>query len=98
MTKEEKRKQGQQMTASAEEAAERAATGRTQGRKGCKAERVNIAFRTDNHSFLKYGARAYGMNMTEFMNTVMEKYRQEHPEAQAKADEIKRNADSLTIR
>ena len=89
--------QGQQATASKEEAAARAATGRTQGRKGCKAVRINMAFWTENHDFLKYGARAYGMNMTEFCNVVIEKYRKEHPDVQKKADVIKKNADSLML-
>ena len=89
--------QGQQATASKEEAAARAATGRTQGRKGCKAVRINMAFWTENHAFLTYGARAYGSDMTKFCNTVIEMFRREHPEIQKKADMIKKNADSLKL-
>lgn len=89
--------QGQQATASKEEAAARAATGRTQGRKGCKAVRINMAFWTENHNFITYGARACGMTMTEFCNAVIEKYRKEHPDVQAKADEAQQNAESLEL-
>ena len=88
---------GQQGTASKEEAAARAAEGKTQGRKGCKAVRINMAFWTENHNFITYGARAYGMTMTEFCNAVIEKYRKEHPDVQAKADEAQQNAESLEL-
>ena len=88
---------GQQGTASKEEAAARAAEGKTQGRKGCKAVRINMAFWTENHNFITYGARACGMTMTEFCNVVIEKYRKEHPDVQAKADEAQQNAESLEL-
>ena len=39
---------GQQGEATQQEAAERAAALRTQGRKGCKATRINMAFTPDN--------------------------------------------------
>jgi len=78
---------GQQGTASPQEAAERAAELRTQGRKGCKATRINMAFTPENHEFIKIMARLTGKNMTEFTNLVIERYRTEHPELyeQAKA-------------
>ena len=78
---------GQQAEASQEEAAERAAELRTQGRKGCKAIRINLAFTPDNHEFIKVMARISGQTMTQFTNLVVERYRAEHPELydQAKA-------------
>lgn len=78
---------GQQAEASQEEAAERAAELRTQGRKGCKAIRINMAFTPDNHEFIKVMARISGKTMTQFTNLVVERYRAEHPELydQAKA-------------
>ena len=88
-------KRGQQATASKEEAAARAAAGKTQGRKGAKAVRINMAFWTENHDFLSYGARAHGMNMTKFCNLVIEAYRREHPDKEEKALEAKRNAESI---
>lgn len=71
---------GQQTTASPEEAAERMADLRTQGRKGCKAIRINMAFTPDNHEFIKILAKATGRTMTQLTNQVIEAYRNEHPE------------------
>lgn len=72
---EEQKIKGQQTTASPEEAAERMAELRTQGRKGCKAVRINMAFTPDNHGFIKKMARISGMTMTEFTNSIIERYR-----------------------
>lgn len=76
---EEIKKNGQQKTASPEEIAERMATLRTQGRKGCRAVRINMAFTPENHEFIKRVARASGQTMTEFTNRIVEIYRREHP-------------------
>lgn len=73
-------KRGQQATASPEEQAERAAELRTQGRKGCKAPRINLAFTTENHEFIKVMAKASGRTMTQLTNDVIAAYRNEHPE------------------
>ena len=80
-------RKGQQGTASPQEAAERAAQLKTQGRKGCKAIRINMAFTPENHEFIKVMATISGKTMTEFANLVIERYRTEHPEIfeQAKA-------------
>ena len=83
---------GQQGTASPQEAAERAAELRTQGRKGCKAIRINMAFTPENHEFIKIMASITGKTMTEFTNLVIERYRTEHPEIYEQAKAIK---DSL---
>lgn len=77
---------GQQGTATPQEAAERAAALRTQGRKGCKAIRINMAFTPDNHEFIKTMAKATGRSMTEFANDVITAYRKEHPEFMEKAN------------
>ena len=80
-------RRGQQGTASPQEAAERAAQLKTQGRKGCKAIRINMAFTPENHEFIKVMATISGKTMTEFANLIVERYRNEHPEIyeQAKA-------------
>lgn len=80
-------RKGQQGTASPQEAQERAATLKTQGRKGCKAIRINMAFTPENHEYIKVMAKVTGKTMTEFANLAIERYRTEHPElyAQAKA-------------
>lgn len=71
---------GQQGKASPQEANERAAQLRTQGRKGCKAIRINMAFTPDNHEFIRVMAKASGRTMTEFTNDIIAAYRAEHPE------------------
>lgn len=78
---------GQQPTVSHAEAQERAEQLRTQGRKGCKAVRINMAFTPSNHEFIKVLSTITGQTMTEFTNSVIEQYRTEHPEVfeQAKA-------------
>lgn len=76
---------GQQQTVTPDEKAEREATGRTQGRKGCKATRINMAFTTPNHDFIKTMARISGKTMTEYTNLVIDRYRAEHPELYDKA-------------
>ena len=92
---------GQQGKASPQEAAERAAELRTQGRKGCKAVRINMAFTPDNYEFIKVMAKASGRTMTEFTNLVIAAYQREHPEimqqAQAFLDTINSGAFSSLL-
>jgi uncharacterized protein (DUF1778 family) len=94
-------KRGQQGTASPKEAAERAEQLRTQGRKGCKATRINMAFTPENHEFIKIMAKASGKTMTEFTNLVIAAYHREHPEileeAQAFLDKINSGAFSSLL-
>ena len=80
-------RKGQQGTASPQEAAERAAQLKTQGRKGCKAIRINMAFTPENHEFIKVMETISGKTTPEFANLIVERYRNEHPEIyeQAKA-------------
>lgn len=79
---------GQQGTASPQEAEARREALRTQGRKGAKATRINMAFTDSNHQFIKIMSRISGLTMTEFTNRVIEQYRQEHPEVYDKAKAI----------
>ncbi len=78
-------KKQQQGKASPQEAKQRAQELRTQGRKGCKAVRINMAFSPDNYDFVKIMAKASGRTMTEFTNLVLSAYRREHPEIMAQA-------------
>ena len=78
-------RKGQQGTASPQEAVARAAALRTQGRKGCKAVRINMAFTPENHEFLKVMSRASGRTMTELCNLVITAYLSEHPELMGQA-------------
>lgn len=79
---------GQQGTASKEEAAERAASLQTQGRKGCKALRINMAFTPGNHEYIKTMAKMTGKTMTEYTNLVIERYRTQYDDKYAKLKEI----------
>ncbi len=92
---------GQQGKASPAEAAERAEALRTQGRKGCKAVRINLAFTPSNHEFIKVMAKASGRTMTEFTNLVIAAYQREHPEimeqAQAFLDTVNSGAFSSLL-
>lgn len=81
-------RKGQQQEVTPEEKAEREATGRTQGRKGCKAVRINMAFWSDNHEFIKTMARISGKTMTEYTNLVIAKYREEHPDIYNRAKDL----------
>ena len=81
-------RKGQQGNASPQEQEERAANLKTQGRKGCKAVRINMAFTPDNHEFIKVMAKISGKTMTEFTNLVIERYRTEHPEIYDQAKTI----------
>ncbi len=79
-------RKGQQGTASPQEVQERREQMKTQGRKGCKAIRINMAFTPSNHEFIKVLARATGHTMTDFTNIIIEAYRKEHPELMEQAN------------
>lgn len=79
---------GQQQEVTPEEKAEREAIGKTQGRKGCKATRINMAFWSENHEFIKTMARISGKTMTEYTNLVIAKYREEHPDIYQRAKDL----------
>ena len=79
---------GQQGKASPQEAKERAQKLKTQGRKGCKASRINMAFTPENHEYIKVMARLTGKTMTEYCNLCIEQHRQQHPELFAQAKTI----------
>ena len=71
---------GQQTTATPEEQQERKENLNTQGRKGCKAVRINMAFTPSNHQFIKIMSKINGMSMTEYTNLVVERYQEDHPD------------------
>lgn len=81
-------KTGQQDTAAPEEVTVRKEELRTQGRKGCKAVRINMAFTPTNYSFIKIISRASGKTMTQFCNLVIKAYQAEHPEMMGKVREL----------
>lgn len=81
-------KKGQQGQVSPQEELERKEQLRTQGRKGAKATRINMAFTPSNHEFIKVLSKASGRTMTEMTNQILTAYRNEHPEFLAKAREF----------
>lgn len=81
-------KKGQQGKASPQEAADRAAEYRTQGRKGCKMQRFNAALTPQNYNFIRIMATATGQAKTTFLNSIVTAYREEHPEIMAAAENI----------
>lgn len=65
---------------SEEERLQRKAEGKTRGRAGCRADRINLLFTVDNYEFVKRYCRFRGENMTEFVNHIIEDYRKAHLE------------------
>lgn len=43
----------------------------TQGRKGCKMPRINMAFEPDLHEWIQRSARRNGITMTNFVNSIL---------------------------
>lgn len=43
----------------------------TQGRKGCKMPRINMAFEPDIHEWIQKSARRNGITMTNFVNSIL---------------------------
>lgn len=80
---------GMQTPPSEEEKADRLATGHTQGRKGCAACRINMAFTPENYEFLKTISKANGVSITKLVNTIIKTYRKEHPEYMKKVEELR---------
>ena len=58
---------------------------KTNGRKGLKLPRINLAFAPDVYEYCRTMARAAGMNYTEFINTVLRQHMDEHAGAYKKA-------------
>lgn len=44
----------------------------TQGRKGHKLPRINMAFTPENHEYIKRTSRQQGISATEFVNNLIE--------------------------
>lgn len=46
--------------------------GKTQGKKGHKLPRINMAFSPDNHTFIKKRSRQLGISATDFVNILID--------------------------
>ena len=66
--------------------------GKTQGRKGCKAHRFNMAFSPKAYDFITCMARVRGETITAFVNHLIEKCIDDNQEIYQKALEFR---DSL---
>ena len=73
-------KKGQQGTASPQEIEARRSNLQTQGRKGAKAIRLNMAFTPENSDYIRTMAKATGQTMTKFINMMIDEYRANHSE------------------
>lgn len=47
----------------------------TQGRKGIKVNRMNMAFSEENYEWLRYESRVRGISATQFANDIIAAYR-----------------------
>lgn len=68
----------QKPTATAEQAQLAKEQGRTQGRKGCKAVRINMAFTPATHLYIKTMARVRGQTISEFTAEVFAQHLKEN--------------------
>ena len=72
-----------------EEKAEFLRTLNTNGKKGVKLPRINLAFSPQVYDFIKTMSRVRGENLTEFVNMVLQEYMEEHRDVYEKALEFK---------
>lgn len=70
--------QNTRKTYTAQQAQEMRQAGTTQGRKGCKAIRINMAFTPDVHEYIKTMARVRGESVTDFTNYVFRQSMEEN--------------------
>ena len=49
--------------------------GTTQGKKGQRAKRINMAFSDANHEYITKESRRQGMSATAFVNMIIDEYR-----------------------
>lgn len=71
-----------------DEKKERQAQMKTQGKKGAGAQRINMAFTPDNIDFIHVMSRIRGQTMTEFVNYVLDLYKEEHPDIYRRALDV----------
>lgn len=74
---------------SAEEIAQAREQGKTQGRKGVKAIRINMAFSPEVHEYIRTMARVRGESVTAFTNYIFEQSMKDNAELYERAKEFK---------
>lgn len=70
---------------------------KTQGRKGCLMQRINMAFSPENHEYLRVVSACMGKNMSEFVNDLITKYRMQHADIYEKAVKFKKEVEGLNV-
>lgn len=79
---------GKYPTATPEEAYQRKSELRTQGKKGAKSDRYNMAFTPANYDYINVVARIRGITKTKLVNEIVDEYREHNPELYNKAKKI----------
>ncbi len=80
-----------QQPASIEEQEARGNAMQTQGRRGCKLTRYNLGLTPANLEFVNIVSRVKGQSKNEFINHVINAYRESHPDLLAKAKDFIEN-------
>lgn len=86
---------GQQARASEAEQEQRRNEGRTQGRKGCKIGRLNMAFTPENLEYLDKMKEATGWNKTKLVNSMLDIYREEYKDILPRLQELERAREKV---
>lgn len=79
-------------TATPEEAEARKSALQTQGKKGAKCDRINMAFTPENFDYINIVSRINGMSKTKFVNFMIEEYRKQNSEIYDEAKELVKKA------
>lgn len=67
----------------------------TQGRKGMKALRINMAFAPELHSYIQTMSKVKGQTLTEFVNEIVRQHYEQNRETFEKAQELIKSLRSL---
>ena len=70
---------------SEEEAREMRIANTTQGRKGCRLHRLNLALSDDMYDYVRTMARASGLTITDYMQRIVSRHMAENTELYEKA-------------
>lgn len=64
---------------------------RTQGKKGAKAQRFNMAFTPSNLDFIRVMSKIKGLTMTQFVNEIIDREREAQSDTYEKAKSLIEN-------
>lgn len=76
-------------TYNAQEKAKYMQTLNTAGRKGVSLPRINLAFTQPNYDYICTMSRVTGLNLTEFVNEIIDRHRENHSDLYNKAVEFR---------